>query len=146
MPAIGAEAGGGLLDLGVKIDQHRLNRPHHEWNADENHRDENSNRRERHLDAEFSKRRAEPAFLREQRGKGDAGDRGGQRKWNIDDGVKYAAPRKAVSHQRPDDDQPHYQIDDGGGKGEAERNLQRIEGASAGEDAPELIEAQLKGF
>jgi len=71
----------------------------------------NSNWRERHLDAEFGKRRAEPAFLCEQRGQCDAGDRGGQRKWNIHDGVKYTASRKAVPHQRPDNDHSHHQID-----------------------------------
>ena len=101
MPAVGAEAGGGLLDLGVEIEQHRLDRPHHERNADENHRDENPERGERHLDAEFGKRRAEPAFLREQRGQCDAGDRSGQREWNVDDGVKEAAARENGSAPAP---------------------------------------------
>ncbi len=77
MPAVGAEAGGGFLDFDVEVDQHRLHRPHHEGNADENHGDENSDRRERHLDTEFGKRRAQPALLREQRCQGNAGHRGG---------------------------------------------------------------------
>ena len=141
MPTVSSETGGGFLDLGVKVDQHRLNRAHHERNTDENHRNKNSNWRERHLDADFGKRRAEPAFLREQRGQCDAGNGGRQREGNVHDGVKDAAPWKAVSHQRPDNHQSHHQIDDRSGKRQAERNLQRVEGAAAGEDAPELIEA-----
>ena len=144
MPAVGAEAGGGFLDFDVKVDQHRLNRPHHERNADEDHRHKNADRRERHLDAEFGKRRAEPAVLREQRGQRDAGDRGRQRKGNIDDGVEQPAAREAIAHQRPDDDRSHHEIDQRGGKGEAERNLQGMQGAAAGDDRPELIEAQLE--
>jgi hypothetical protein len=67
MPAIGAEACRRLLDFAVEIEQHRLHRAHHEWNSDEHHRDENADRRECDLDAEFGERRAEPSFLREQR-------------------------------------------------------------------------------
>ena len=52
-----------------------------------------------------AQRRAEPALLREQRRQRDAGDRGRQRKGNIDDGVEQPAARKAIAHQRPDDDQ-----------------------------------------
>ena len=79
-------------------------------------------------------------------GQRDAGHRGRQREGNIDDGIEQAAAGKTVTHQRPDDDHAHHQIDDRGGKGEAERNLQRIEGAAAGEDGPELIEAEFEGL
>ena len=111
VPAVGAERGRRLLDLDVEIDQHRLHRAHHEGNADEDHRDEDADRRERHLDAEFGQRRPEPAFLREQLRQRDAGDRGRQRKGDIDDGVEQPPAGKAVAHQRPDDDHPHHEID-----------------------------------
>ena len=128
----------------IEIDQHRLHRPHHEGNADEDHRDEDADRRERDLDAEFGQRRAEPALLREQLRQRDAGDRGRQRKGNIDDGVEQPPARKAITHQRPDDDGSHHQIDAGRGKRKPERNLQRIQRAAAGDDVPELVEARAR--
>ncbi len=64
VPAVGAQARRRLLDFGVEIDQHRLHRAHHERQADEHHRHEDAERREGDLDAEFGKRRAEPALLR----------------------------------------------------------------------------------
>src|SRR5205085_2577414 len=76
----------------------------------------------------------------------DAGDRGRQRKGNVDDGVEQPPARKTITHQRPDDDGSHHQVDDGGGKGKPERNFQRVQRAAAGDDAPELIEQKFKRF
>ena len=70
----------------------------------------------------------------------------GKRKGNIDDGVEQPPAGKAIAHQRPDDDGSHHQIDEGGRKRKPERNLQRIERAAAGDDAPELIKAEFEGL
>ena len=144
MPAVGPQARRSFLDLGIKVDQHRLHGAHHEWNADEDHGNENADRRERDLDSNGRKRRAEPAFFRKQRGQRHAGDCGRQCKGNIDDGVEQPPARETIAHQRPDDDRPHHQIDEGGGKGEGERNLERVQRAATGENVPELIGGQLK--
>ena len=47
-----AEAGRGLLDLGVEVLEHRLQRAHDERQADEGERDDHAERREGDLDAE----------------------------------------------------------------------------------------------
>ena len=110
-------------------------------------RHKNADRRERHLDAEFGKRRAEPAVLREQRRQRDAGDRGGQRKRHIDDGVEQPAAREAISHQRPDNDRTRSpRLTDAAAKARPNETFRACRVRRLVTIAPELVEAQLEGL
>ena len=52
LPAGRAERGGGFLELGLEVLEHRLHGAHHERQADEGQRHQHAERRERDLDAE----------------------------------------------------------------------------------------------
>ncbi|MGY3464301.1 hypothetical protein ACVW0I_001172 [Bradyrhizobium sp. LM6.11] len=101
-------------------------------------------RRERNLDAGRRKRRAEPTLLGEQGGQRDAGNRRRQREGHVDDGIEQPPSGEAVAHQRPDDDAAHHQIDAGRRKREPEGHAKRVQGTAAGDDGPELFQAQLQ--
>ena len=95
LQAVGAERGGGFLDLAVDLLHDRLHGAHHERQADEDQRDDDAERRVGDLDAERRQQRAEPAVRRVERGERDAGHRGGQRERQVDHGVDDAPAGEA---------------------------------------------------
>src|SRR5690606_32118440 len=74
-----AQRGGGLLELRFQFLEDRLDRAHHERQADEGERDPDADRRVSNGNAERIEQRSEPAVLREQAGQRDARNRGWQR-------------------------------------------------------------------
>ena len=90
--------------MGVEVFEHRLHRAHDEGQADEDHGDENAERREGDFDAERLQQAANPSRWRIERRQRDAGNGGRQRKGNVDNGVEDAAAGKAIAYHRPDDD------------------------------------------
>ena len=145
-PAPGAERSGGFLQFLVEIFEHRLHRAHDERQADEDQRDKDAERREGDPDAERRQQAADPAGFGVERRQRDAGDRGRQRKRNVDDGIKQAAARKAVAHQRPDDDRAEHQIGRRRRERQSERKREGVQRAAAGDDGDELVEAELGGL
>ncbi|MGY3079033.1 hypothetical protein ACVWZZ_005441 [Bradyrhizobium sp. LM6.10] len=83
-------------------------------------------------------------FSAEQGGQRDAGNRRRQREGHVDDGIEQPPSGEAVAHQRPDDDAAHHQIDAGRRKREPEGHAKRVQGTAAGDDGPELFQAQLQ--
>ena len=94
VPAAGAEARRGLLELGLEVLEHGLHRAHHERQADEGERHGDAERRVGDLDAERLEQPADPAVLREQRRERDARDRGRQRERQVDERVDEPRPGK----------------------------------------------------
>ena len=93
LPARRAERRGRLLDLGIEVLEHGLDRAHDERQADEDQRDRDPERRERDLEPERLEQLAEPAVAGVERGQRDAGDRGRQRERQVDQRVERAAGR-----------------------------------------------------
>ncbi len=142
LPAARAERGRRFLELGIKVEQHRLHRAHHERQADEDQGHQNAERGERNLHAGEREQPAEPAILGEQGRERNARDRRRQRKRNIDDRIEQPPPRKLVAHQRPGHDRAEDKIDRRRRERKAEAQFQRIQGAAARHDRPELRETQ----
>ena len=71
-------------------------------------------------------RSAEPAMRRVERGKGNARNGGGQREWQVDQGVGDAAAGKTVTGQHPGHQQAEHSIDAAG-----EHALERLTRRSA---------------
>jgi hypothetical protein len=67
--------------------QHRLHRPHDKRERHENHRDRDPQLGEHHIDAQLREEAAEDAVVVVDGGEGEAGDRGGERKGEVDGGV-----------------------------------------------------------
>ena len=107
-----AQRRGGLFGFQSKIGKHRLQRAHHERQADESERHDHAQRRVGDLHAQQrQKRRAEPALRRIERGQRDAGDGRRQRKRQIHQRIDQALERKAVAHQHPGHDQTEDRVD-----------------------------------
>jgi hypothetical protein len=93
LPAVGPERGGGFLKLGLQLLDDRLERADDEGQADEGERDEDAELGKGDLGAEAGERGAEPAAggsfggRRIKRGERDAGDGGGEREGQVDQGV-----------------------------------------------------------
>jgi hypothetical protein len=105
LPARGAERGGGLLDFGFDVLDHRLQGTHDERQGDEGQRKDNAERRVGHLDAERFEVLAEPAVAGVQRGQRDAGHGRRQRKGQIDQRIDEALAGEGVADQHPGHDQ-----------------------------------------
>ncbi len=141
-----AQAGGRLLDLGVERLEHRLQRPHHEGQADEGQGHGDAERSERDLEAERGEGPAEPAGLGVERGEGDARDGGGQGEGQVHERVHHAPPGEAVAHEHPGDHQAEDRVDEGGGERRAEGEAVGGEDARRGGGLPEGLPSERRSL
>ena len=88
-------------DFTAQLAQHRLQGAHDEGQADEDHRHQHAPGRIGDVDAVLDQQCAEPAIGRVERGKRDAGHRGGQRERQIDQRIQQAACRESGSAPAP---------------------------------------------
>src|SRR5471030_1556356 len=147
LPGVGAEAGGGLLQFALGVLQHRLDGAHDEGQADEGQRDDDAERRERHLDAEHAfEEAAEPAVGRIQRRQRDAGDGGRQRERQVDQRVDDALAGEFIAYQHPGDDAAEDDVEEGGDQRGAEGQLVRGHHALGRDGGPEGRPAHREGF
>ena len=74
----------------------------------------------------------------------DAGDGGGKRERQVDDGIEHAPAREPVAHQHPGDDQSEHRVDRRRDKRRAKGDPKRGNDAVAGGDGPELVPRQVR--
>src|SRR3954447_19960884 len=97
----GPERGRSLLELTIDLGNERLHGANRERQADKDQRDKDAQRRKCDLQAERRDEAPDPAIRGIERGEGDPGDRGRQRKGQVDCGVQKLAPGKMVTCQNP---------------------------------------------
>ena len=110
--AVGAEGGGGLLDLAVDLGDDRLDGAHHEGQADEDEGDPDAERGVGDLDPERREELPEGAVRGVEGGERDAGDRRRQREGEIHGRVDQAAAGEVVAHQDPGERQPEGEVEE----------------------------------
>ena len=137
-PAVGAERGGGLLDLAVGLDEHRLHRPHHERQGDEGQRDDQAPAGGVEVDVD----RAVGAVEREQH---DAGHDRRQGERQVDQRVDDALARELVADEHPGDQGAHHRVDDGDDGRDEHGDPQGGEGGGRGDGIPETGQALVEG-
>jgi len=146
LPAGRPEDRRGLLDFLLEVFQDGLDGAHHEWQADEDERDDDAGRRECDLDAEDTQRPAQPAVGSVDRGQGDPRHRGGQGERQVDRRVDEAPPREGIAHEDPRQQCSDHRVHEGRAQRGEERQAQGGEDARGGDFQPEPAKSQLGGL
>ena len=146
LPARRAQAGGRFFGFAVDFLDRRLQRANHERQADEHQRDDDSQRRERHLDAQRLQVLADPAVLRVHGRQRDARHGRRQRERQVDHRVDELLAGNRVANQRPGDDEAEERVDHRGDERRAERQLVRGDDARRPGAGPEAVPAQAARF
>ena len=114
----GAERGGGVLDFGIELGQHRLDAAHAEGQGHEEQRGADAEAGAGQVDVEG----AVDPVQREQR---QAGHDGRQREGQVDEGAQQSLAAEVVAHEHEGDGQARDRVDHRHDGGDGQRELQR---------------------
>ena len=138
LPAIGAQAGGGLLLFGLSLPQHGLQGAHHEGQADESEGDHHPYGVVGELYTKGGNPLTYPAVGGEDGAQGNAGDGSRHGERQVDERIHQAATGETVTHQHPGQDQPEQAVEQGGDKSGPEAEAKGGEHPGGAYHLPEL--------
>ena len=102
-----------FFNFQVEVFEYRLNVAYDEWESNKGQCQQNSGRRECHLNSQRHKISPEPSIFSIDRGKRQPCDGSGKCKWQIHDGIDQPLTEEVVTRKDPCDEKTKHRIDCG---------------------------------